>query len=118
MFCKTEHNRLTDDFIISDGCYQHRQFTQAETCSSHGFCNHDTTCHCVCGYTVNNCSVVHVAKVGYPSKNRYFSGAPLNVNITNNATGGRVALVRQQVPGVTSCVGAGASPLNSYAASF
>jgi len=118
VYCETDHNSLLDDFAISDGCYQHRQLTKSESCSSHGFCNLDTTCHCVCGYFTNNCSKVHTSAMKSPSKNRYFSGAPLKMHLTYNATGGRIALVRQQRKGIFSCQGAGKTPLNSYSGSF
>lgn len=61
VFCETAHNTATDDYVISDGCYQHRLYTRAQTCSSHGFCNLDSTCHCVCGYFSVNCSSIHVS---------------------------------------------------------
>jgi len=118
VFCETSHNGLTDDFVISDGCYQHRQYTMAKTCSSHGFCNLDSTCHCVCGYFSSNCTKIHVAKMKTRSKNRFFSGAALTVQTEYNATGGRIALVRQQKSGVWSCEGAGSTPINSFAAAF
>jgi len=114
IYCRTQHIVKTDDFMVSDGCYPHRLFTQAETCSSHGFCNHDNTCHCICGYLTNNCSRVHVATMGQPWKRRYFSGSPLKVDIANNASGGKVALMLMQA-GEHSCSGAAGSPLMTYA---
>lgn len=112
--CRTNQNKLGDSLIISDGCYCCRNVPQTQSCSSHGFCNHDSSCHCVCGHFTRNCSDVHIAAMAQPSKNRYFSGAPLFNNITNNATGGKVALVHHH-RGRGSCTGAGSVPVSTYA---
>ena len=114
MQCETRESGTDGTFAISDGCYQHRNILQAQTCSSHGFCNHDSTCHCVCGYSVANCSYVHVATTSLPHRNRFFSGAPMWMPIGNNATGGFVALVRQQKIGTPDCRGAGSLFQQSY----
>jgi len=114
--CATTHLKLTEDIVIADGCFAHQVLTKAESCSSHGFCNQDSTCHCVCGYKTHNCSKVHVAAMQYPAKNRYCEGAPMTLNMTNEPENGYVSLVLQHHKKL-SCVGAGANPVNRFAIS-
>ena len=114
IICRADRNELSDSLIVSDGCYCCRKVPQTQSCSSHGFCNHDSSCRCICGHYTRNCSDVHIAAMAQPSKNRYFSGAPLYNNITNNATGGKVALVYNH-RGQSSCTGSGSVPVATFA---
>jgi len=110
LYCKTTHiGATTADFAIMESC------SASTTCSGHGICNHDGSCHCTCGYYGTACTQFHLATWDSSSKSRYVSDAPGRLSIGNDASGGLIALIPQDGPaGLSSCAGAASAAIGGY----